>query len=360
MIFRPKLPAKRTGVKDEAKTSANATDPAPLAEVSDRPAQRRNRKSHPEMVASGPFAQGSGSAQDKDALRAISTSHTQANRRNIPVDRKRSVAENLRLKQASNVHDSRGSSDDFSEDEEEGIQIIDMGKVAALDAMAPLSIPASLAASRCRPQGGSEFSQTDSSASERLVVDVDVGEEETMDDLTDDYHRHDLIIDEGFAQGAKFLLLQFPPLFPTFALPEGDALTSIRSDNMSTKSRRSVAFADGTRGGDGSTEISAENLLDATLPDGRNARDSTRVRDELKGLNRSSLEGQIGRLDVYSDGRVQITIGDEIVMEVTGASQSTFLQQVMHVDANTKQAVTLGNVEKKFVVAPEISMMLEG
>lgn len=51
-------------------------------------------------------------------------------------------------------------------------------------------------------------------------------------------------------------------------------------------------------------------------------------------------------------------MGDNIVMEVTGASQTTFLQQVMILDSHSKQAVTLGNLRKKFVVAPEISMIL--
>ena len=64
-------------------------------------------------------------------------------------------------------------------------------------------------------------------------------------------------------------------------------------------------------------------------------------------------EGQIGRLDVYADGRVALRIGD-IPFDVTSGSEASFLQQVVILDAEQQVAQCLGEVHSKLVVTPNL------
>ena len=79
---------------------------------------------------------------------------------------------------------------------------------------------------------------------------------------------------------------------------------------------------------------------------------------DAKPVAEPRVEGQIGRLDVFRDGRVNFRFGDGLVMEVTGGSQASFLQQVMIIDGQAGRATTMGELHRKFVVAPEIASML--
>lgn len=135
-------------------------------------------------------------------------------------------------------------------------------------------------------------------------------------------------------------VFQFPTMLPTFEPATGTDEDS--AVGGASKTKRAVSFADGG----GSSEVKKEK--GASLDGGAD--------DIVKGKTRRA-EGQAGRLDVYKDGRVMFRFGD-VVMEVTGGSQSTFLQQVMVLDANKESAITLGELHRKFVVTPELESML--
>jgi DNA-directed RNA polymerase III subunit RPC4 len=45
-------------------------------------------------------------------------------------------------------------------------------------------------------------------------------------------------------------------------------------------------------------------------------------------------------------------------LQVTGGSQAAFLQQLMVLDASSATATTLGELHRKFVVAPDVEEML--
>lgn len=187
--------------------------------------------------------------------------------------------------------------------------------------------------------------------------------EELMDDLVDDFVLHD---DDDLNPENRLYLFQFPQLFPKFRAPKPAKTDAAPSDNESVSNtaskRRSVSFAEGTTGGAGQARPSSvkdETISSSEIEDDSDALDSAdedKKRDtKLSGAN--SKEGLVGKLDVYRDGRVFLKFG-ELVMEVTGGSQSTFLQQVMLLDPSNKTATALGELHRKFIVSPELDCML--
>jgi DNA-directed RNA polymerase III subunit RPC4 len=86
-------------------------------------------------------------------------------------------------------------------------------------------------------------------------------------------------------------------------------------------------------------------------------------------------EGRIGSLVVMKSGRVKMVLGDGIVMNVCpcpfpcikcGADEkvspgveTTFLQQLVHLDNKSKAAVVLGEINKNYVVTPDIDRLLQ-
>lgn len=192
--------------------------------------------------------------------------------------------------------------------------------------------------------------------------------EELMDDLVDDFVFHD---DDDVNPENRLYLFQFPQLFPNFKAPkisntnitEPPAAPSDTESTSAASKRRSVSFAEGTTGGAGqarpssvkdeapsSSEIDESDAYDSDASDNKK-------RDTKLSAAKNNKEGLVGKLDVYRDGRVFLRFG-ELVMEVTGGSQSTFLQQVMLLDPSNKTATTLGELHRKFIVSPELDCML--
>lgn len=70
------------------------------------------------------------------------------------------------------------------------------------------------------------------------------------------------------------------------------------------------------------------------------------------------VEGLMGQLDVYPNGRIVLRIGD-MPFEVAGGSESSFLQQVMLLDADRQSALCLGELSGKVVVTPQLDYLME-
>lgn len=330
--------------------------------------------------------------------------------------------------------------EEYSDPEEDGIEIVDMDDVATLDELAPRALPrmkdqAGSRKGKVKREGGEGSSkqaiQERGSASntgkgktkdepkikvkadpDALVVDeVEVGDdeeetpprapqpdngdtdkneeartadaldldasedEEVMDDLVEDFvgglgmgEDDDVrnLLCWGLIPWLIFLILlqpdnrlylfQFPPLFPKFEVPREEAGDATAGPSSAPK-RRSVAFADDTLGGGGAAGSSPGPSIkrEGGLKDDPDA--DSKLGAGARSRKAMGPEGQIGRLDVFRDGRVNFKFGD-LVMELTGGSQSTFLQQVMILDAESKKATTLGELHRKFVVSPEVESML--
>ncbi|KAG0371555.1 MAG: RNA polymerase III RPC4-domain-containing protein [Linnemannia gamsii] len=70
-------------------------------------------------------------------------------------------------------------------------------------------------------------------------------------------------------------------------------------------------------------------------------------------------EGKIGRLLIYKSGKVKMKVGD-ILMDVSSGSECSFLQDLVVVDSNNKQAFVMGSVEKRMVCVPNLTELLNG
>lgn len=70
-------------------------------------------------------------------------------------------------------------------------------------------------------------------------------------------------------------------------------------------------------------------------------------------------EGKIGRLLIYKSGKVKMKVGD-ILMDVSSGSECSFLQDLVVVDSNNKQAFVMGSVQKRMVCVPNLTELLSG
>ncbi|KAL0095163.1 RNA polymerase III RPC4-domain-containing protein [Phycomyces blakesleeanus] len=88
-----------------------------------------------------------------------------------------------------------------------------------------------------------------------------------------------------------------------------------------------------------------------------------RLEKESRGLDIDKLnEGRIGKLVIYKSGKMKLKIGD-VYLDIAQGTRSTFLENVMVVDANTdqtKKAIELGHIVQKFVCAPDMDNLLLG
>ena len=69
-------------------------------------------------------------------------------------------------------------------------------------------------------------------------------------------------------------------------------------------------------------------------------------------------DGTIGHLEVYRSGAVKIRLANGIVLDVAAATQPSFLQQAVAVDMKEKKLSVLGEVNKRFVVSPDVDGLL--
>ena len=70
-----------------------------------------------------------------------------------------------------------------------------------------------------------------------------------------------------------------------------------------------------------------------------------------------ATHGEIGRLEIYRSGRAVLYVGD-IPYDVTSGCETSFLQQVMLLDAEQRHALCLGELSAKMVATPNLSYVL--
>jgi len=76
--------------------------------------------------------------------------------------------------------------------------------------------------------------------------------------------------------------------------------------------------------------------------------------DELE----PKVDGVIGQLEVHRSGAVKMRLGNGIVMDVTAATQPSFLQHAAYLDMPNKRLSVLGEVNKRFIVSPNVETLL--
>lgn len=90
----------------------------------------------------------------------------------------------------------------------------------------------------------------------------------------------------------------------------------------------------------------------------------------------SKVDGVIGQVEVYRSGAVKMRLGNGIVLnvwsflraslrcvptrvfQVSEATKPSFLQQAVYLDMENKKLHVLGEVNKRFVVSPDLDALL--
>ncbi|CAE6436449.1 unnamed protein product [Rhizoctonia solani] len=180
----------------------------------------------------------------------------------------------------------------------------------------------------------------------RLANALDLSEseeEEEMEDLVEDFLAN-VQGDEAFSTSrSKLYYFQFPRPFPSFEPPPKEPEDIEMADPGSTstsKGKQKVTFAEDTLSEDEDTNTEPKKLKaeeETSRPSG----------------------GKIGQLEIYRSGLVKMKLGNGIAMEVTAATQPSFLQHAVYHDQDKKRLVVLGEVNRRYIVSPDIDLLLE-
>lgn len=169
----------------------------------------------------------------------------------------------------------------------------------------------------------------------------------------------------------KLYFFQFPEPFPKFTAPvapdkgkgvekgERDAEDSSKPEDIKPDKGKKVSFAPDVKAPSGASTPSTIE------PD----------KDPLKDAPPPLPQGIIGRLEIYQSGAVKMRLengnlldvgetharhdGYLMILQVTAATQPSFLQHAVHVDVKNKKLCVLGEVNRRFVVSPNIDALIE-
>ncbi|KAH0836644.1 RNA polymerase III RPC4-domain-containing protein [Lanmaoa asiatica] len=401
--FVPTLPARRK--KEEVKQEAPQSSVQPSDKGNGRGRGRgrgrggEGRGSAPrpppaEMTASGPFAMGptlAGTSARRSTPRSNFTpivpqgstkgSVLGANLSNLaaPTLKKDKQHDNL-LVDTTQRPKNENDEEVYSEPDE-GVEIVDMENVRQLDWMAPETLQRERRDRRKRKGVKPEMEELSlPSASDRRgnlppslsldyikvhgfvepsagnLRDVDRSnalnlseseEEEELEDLVEDFVIQTNMVEDGTRQ-ERLYFFQFPEPFPTFVSTSAPTPESSREMDVNTSDqgpstlKRKVSFAADTK--------PPASASEPTIP-------ATQVGSEAS-KETPKVDGVIGHIEVYRSGTVKMRLGNGIVLNVSEATQPSFLQQAVHLDMENKQLHVLGEVNKRFVVSPDLDALL--
>ncbi|KAJ3761840.1 RNA polymerase III RPC4-domain-containing protein [Lentinula raphanica] len=343
--FVPTLPARRS--KDVVKTEP-APDTIPAASSNDRGRGRgrgrgegtgRGRgaaRAPVEMVASGPFALGpamagtSSSRRFAQAATPIATP-SRAEASSLGVGLSRTAAPSIKREEQDTKKEEQD--EEVYSDPDEGVEIIDMENVRQMDWMAPDNLKKEKAK---RPK------KEDPDALVRGGSVV-----EPQDDEDDEEDRKELVAmfdDLGVANHTKdadvntqrLYLFQFPQPFPTFSAKADD---NVHKEAPANPASKKVTFAPDVKT---ESDIQPSSSRDPSAP----------------AEKKEELDGIIGHIEVYRSGARKIRLGDNIVLEVSPASQPSFLEHAVHLNMNESKLAILGEIYRHYSVAPDVDALL--
>ncbi|KAI0305890.1 RNA polymerase III RPC4-domain-containing protein, partial [Multifurca ochricompacta] len=366
MKFVPTLPVRRKKEYPEAQPSNNPpSDRSIRGQGRGRgrgDSSRGGRGAAPsrppphEMTASGPFAMGpsqAGSSAWRSGPRISATPFTTRGPADITaLGANLTKAAAPALKKEPAERDERVNDDaEVYSDPDDGVEVVDMRDVQTMDWMAPESLKWERRRGKTKKQtvkvkGEEEVQAQIKGKAEGSPAVDDVGdinlanaldlseneEEEEMENIINDFAQSRE--DQGFRQ-ERLYFFQFPSPFPTFtsrSLPQSDSGGG--RSNVSESQGKRVSFSDDTK-------------PPASVPE-----------DVDKEQPPAHVDGVIGQLEIYKSGAVKMRLANGILLDVTAATQSSFLQQAVHVDRASKNFRVLGEVSRRFVVTPDIDSLL--
>ncbi|KAJ7504555.1 RNA polymerase III RPC4-domain-containing protein [Mycena galericulata] len=358
--FTPVLPARRQKKEEVKAEPTNDTIPPESSRGRGRGRGRgdgrgRGRggpRAPVEMTASGPFAMGP-AMSGNNARRSVPRSNFA-----IPTpttDRALLGAGLTRLSAATikKENDLKGKEKDKPsvEDEEvysepdEGVEIIDMEDVRQMDWMAPES----LRKERRHTKKKVKKEEPNEPEVEPAVVEVDAAnaldlseseEEEEFEDLIEHFARQEDTNEDPAMREERLYFFQFPTPFPEF-LPPAPPVPETVAEVVDPNIKR-VSFADDVKPGS----------------EPGSSRGSMAPPEAPKPEENPVIDGIIGSLEVYRSGAVKMRLKNGILLDVTAATQPSFLQHAVCLDLSQKRLTVLGEVNKRFVVSPDIETLL--
>ncbi|KAI9511611.1 RNA polymerase III RPC4-domain-containing protein [Russula earlei] len=366
---RPKPPPYLASCPPTAAAAAGARGAVAVAGDAPR-GGRGDAPSRPppqEMTASGPFAMGpsqAGSSAWHGGPRVTATPtapHGLADAAALGANLTKTTAPTLKKERAERRAQVDEEAEAYS-DPDEGVEIVDMRDVHAMDWMAPEGLKLKRAREKAKRAVGEVKKEEEGpplAAKEKgarvLVVGIfvtaavsgptDAGdinlanaldlseseEEEEMEDIIHDFSRDRE--DQGLRQ-ERLYFFQFPAPFPTFVSQSPALSEPSRSDGAPASEGKRVSF-------------SADTKPPAVMPE-----------DVDKERPPAHVDGVIGQLEMYQSGAVKMRLANDILLDVTAATQPSFLQQAVHVDRESKDLRVLGEISKRFVVTPDIDSLL--
>ena len=311
MVFRPVMPPRRrpsgTPGASTPLSSAPAT-PSPPAGTPPPPASRPRGppRPPPQMTASGPFALG---PNDQRAART-NTRAAAAGRAPLTAAQAPGLTTSVSERSSATPAASAGS-------DEEDVTVVDIQRVHELDDRAPQALRTSDVQAKAEPRAlkeeGARTASPDVNAAQALDLS-DTEEEEGEDELAG---RFVSCIQEGDSEGRLFLF-QFPQSLPSWGA----------ADASSLEMKDEVEVVE---------DPSTSSVQAGNAP--------------------PRPEGEVGRLNIYADGRVALQLGGA-PFDITGGCEVDFLQQVMVLDAAEQKAECLGELDAKLVATPDLEYLL--
>ncbi|KDQ61552.1 hypothetical protein JAAARDRAFT_31006 [Jaapia argillacea MUCL 33604] len=390
--FVPTIPARR---KKETEVKQEEAAPKPLASERGRGRGRGRgegrgaprggaRGGAPrapptvEMTASGPFAMGpalAGSSARRTAPRSnfAPVPHGPAGASALGAGLSKSAPPTLKAEKGKQAAGEGGVDDDVEvySEPDEGVEIVDMEDIRQMDWMAPESLKKEKPDAKKKKKDAKvkheekrlDAKGKDKVKNEEMEVEADAEaegevdlanavdlseseEEEELEDIIEDFALEAESIEDVDVRQERLYFFQFPTPFPTLLpnTPAGseevpmdvDAKGKGKAPEGSDEKQKRVSFTPDTK---------------PPVP-GASASPAQAKEDP-------KLDGVIGQLEVYKSGAVKMRLGNGIVMDVTAATQPSFLQHAVYLDMQKKRLCVLGEVNKRFNVSPNIEALLE-
>ncbi|KAG6915268.1 hypothetical protein DXG01_012403 [Tephrocybe rancida] len=298
-----------------------------------------------EMTASGPFAMGPALAGNTAARRAVPRSNfaptpMPGSGPSLGSSLVKGAAPTLKRESASKGKETKEDEEaEVYSDPDEGVEIVDMENVRQMDWMAPESLRKERQHKKVKKE---EAARNDDAGG---VVEVDLAnaldlsdsdEEEELEDIIEHFAATTEVGQDPDLRDERLYFFQFPSPFPTFVSPSA-IFSAPSGDDVSMADGapgKKVAFADPVKSEVGSSKTAA---VEITPP---------------------KVDGVIGNLEVYRSGAVKMRLANGILLDVTAATQPSFLQQAVQLDTEQKTLTVLGEVNKRFSVFPNVETLL--
>ncbi|KAF8631910.1 hypothetical protein AX15_002167 [Amanita polypyramis BW_CC] len=330
--FVPTLPTRRK--KEEIKTepvspthaAGNSCD-----HTEEGRGRGRGRRLPPQpikMTASGPFAMGPAvprrsMSQSNAAPPLMSPASGSIARTVVPKTPFNKIGGGLKPQSTTTTEDE----EPYSEPDE-GVEIVDLQKVRELDWMAPETLRREgKKAKRVRKEDETK-APLEIDITNAIDLSASEGEEES-ERVVEDFGQANMNENSPHHEENLFFF-QFPVPFPSF-LSNPDSLA------------KKMALTLGTQSG---------SATSSPAP-------STTTADQLHNHQTPNpVDGVIGQLEMYQSGTVKFRLSNDILLDVSTAIQPAFLQQAVYLQRREKHMIILGDVNKRFVISPDVDTLL--